>query len=232
MTSRAGLSDLHPARQHAFSGSVLLPRLTPLGWWFPERLLPIQDPAVLRAVVADLTAVIILVCTTHGIAVAQGGHGSYEPASNGSEGYPIAGYLPAQKLALLGDASFLADFRLRYPYLAGAMANGIGSVEIVEAMGRAGMLGFFGAAGLPLERVEAAIDRLQSSLGDLPYGFNLIHSPSEPDLEAGVVDLYLRRGVRRVCASAYLDLTLPVVRYRTAGIHRGPGGEVVAPNHL
>ena len=32
--------------------------------------------------------------------------------------------------------------------MSGAMANGIGSVEIVEAMGRGGMLGIFGAAGL------------------------------------------------------------------------------------
>jgi len=79
---------------------------------------------------------------------------------------------------------------LRYAYVAGAMANGIGSVDIVAAMSRAGMLGFFGAAGLGLERVEAAIDRLRADLGTVPsspFGFNLIHSPNEPDLEAAVV---------------------------------------------
>ena len=139
----------------------------------------------------------------------------------------VVGYLPACRLEHLGDPAFCAEHRLRYPYMSGAMANGIGSVEIVEAMGRAGMLGFFGAAGLPLAAVEAAIDRLERSLGRrVPYGFNLIHSPNEPDLEAAVVDLYLRRGVRLVEASAYLDLTLPVVRYRVHGIHRdacGPG---------
>src|SRR5262245_15650010 len=91
----------------------------------------------------------------------------------------------------LGDPSFLIDHGLRYPYLAGAMANGIGSVEIVEAMGRAGMLGFFGAAGLSLERIERAIDRLQGSLGASPFGFNLIHSPTEPGVEQAVVDLSL-----------------------------------------
>ena len=48
--------------------------------------------------------------------------------------------------------SFVADHRLRYPCMSGAMANGIGSVEIVEAMGRRGFLGVFGAAGLPLTR--------------------------------------------------------------------------------
>jgi PfaD family protein len=94
------------------------------------------------------------------------------------------------------------------------MANGIASVELVEAMARAGMAGFFGAAGLPPQRVEAAIDRLQASLGDLPHGFNLIHSPNEPDLEAELAELYLRKGVRLVEASAYLDLTPFIVRYR------------------
>ncbi len=143
-----------------------------------------------------------------------------------------AAYLPACRLEDLGDASFRADHRLRYAYVAGAMANGIGSVEIVEAMSRAGMLGFFGAAGLSLARIEAAIDRLSRSLGDAPRGFNLIHSPTEPEHENAVVDLYLRRGVRLVEASAYLDLTLPLVRYRTHGIHADAAGRVVTPNRV
>ncbi len=99
-------------------------------------------------------------------------------------------FVPACRLEDLGDASFRADHRLRFAYVAGAMANGIGSVEVVEAMSRAGMLGFFGAAGLPPARVEAAIERLSHSLGDAPHGFNLIHSPNEPDLENAVVNLY------------------------------------------
>ena len=114
----------------------------------------------------------------------------------------------------LGEASFKRDHRLKYAYLTGAMANGIASVELVEAMARAGMAGFFGAAGLPPQKVEAAIDRLQKSLGDLPHGFNLIHSPNEPDLEAEIAELYLRKGVKLVEASAYLDLTPMIVRYR------------------
>lgn len=141
-------------------------------------------------------------------------------------------YAPACRLEDLGDPTFCSDHRIRYPYLAGAMANGIGSADIVEAMGRAGMLAFFGAAGLPVTTVEAAIDRIQKNLGDTPYGFNLIHSPGEPSLERAVVDLYLRRGVRLVEASAFLDLTLPAVRYRVHGIRRDPSGKIVTPNHV
>jgi PfaD family protein len=141
-------------------------------------------------------------------------------------------FVPPFRLQDLGDPTFRTDHGLRYAYLAGAMANGIGSADIVEAMSRAGMLAFFGAAGLPVERVEAAIDRIARNLDDLPYGFNLIHSPNEPDVENAVVDLYLRRGVRLVEASAYLDLTPALVRYRLHSIHADPAGRIITPNRV
>ncbi|MBV8611351.1 MAG: PfaD family polyunsaturated fatty acid/polyketide biosynthesis protein [Singulisphaera sp.] len=145
----------------------------------------------------------------------------------------VAGYVPPCRLEHLGDRSFRAEHRVRFPYISGAMANGIASCEIVEAMGRAGLLGIFGAAGMAPSAVEAAIERLGRTLGPShAYGFNLIHSPNEPELEAAVVALYLRRGVRLVEASAYLDLTLPVVRYRVLGISRDASGRVVPANRI
>ncbi len=145
----------------------------------------------------------------------------------------VLGYLPPVNPEQIGSASFRRDHGLKYAYVSGAMANGIGSVEIAEAMGKAGMLGIFGAAGLPIPRVEAAITRLQSSLGNSsPFGFNLIHSPNEPDLESAVVDLYLKHQIRLVEASAYLDLTSQVVRYRAAGLRREPSGTIVADNKV
>jgi trans-AT polyketide synthase/acyltransferase/oxidoreductase domain-containing protein len=146
--------------------------------------------------------------------------------------HPWLGFAPACPPECLGDPAFLSAHGLRYAYVAGAMANGIGSVEIVVAMGESGMLGFFGAGGLGLDRVEAAIDKVQQALGNRPYGFNLLHAPNEPDHEMATVELYLRKGVHLVEAAAYLDLTLPLVRYRMAGIHRGPDGFAVAPNRV
>ncbi|HKU69697.1 MAG TPA: PfaD family polyunsaturated fatty acid/polyketide biosynthesis protein [Burkholderiales bacterium] len=140
--------------------------------------------------------------------------------------------MPALKPENLGDEAFRRDHQLRYAYAAGAMANGIASTRLVAEMGRAGMLSFFGAAGLGLKSVEAAIDEITGTLPDAPYGFSLIHSPNEPELEAGVVSLYLRRGIRLVEASAYLQLTLPVVRYRVSGIRRDADGRIVAPNRV
>jgi trans-AT polyketide synthase/acyltransferase/oxidoreductase domain-containing protein len=199
-----------------------------LGWWTPTQG-PAEsgDTAIERALRRLGEPLYLLDDGVATSGVATFGVDQPDPLAK-----PIRAWVPPIAPESLGDPAFRSTHGVRYAYVVGEMANGIASAEIVEASGRAGLLGFFGAAGLPLERVEAAIDRIQRTLGDLPYGFNLIHSPSEPDLEAAIADLYLRRGVTRVCASAYLDLTLPVVRYRTAGIRRGPSGEVIAPNHL
>src|SRR5437588_4275410 len=49
-------------------------------------------------------------------------------------------YVPALPVEQLGDAEFRAAHGLRYAYVTGAMANGIGSSDLVEAMSRAGMV--------------------------------------------------------------------------------------------
>lgn len=146
----------------------------------------------------------------------------------------LLGTLPPLYPEWLGDRGFCEAHALRFPYVAGAMANGIATVEIVVAMARSGMLGFFGAAGLPLPRIERALDELQAQLDPerLPFGMNLIHSPHELQLEAGAVDLYLRRGVRRVSASAYMDLTPMVVHYAASGLSLDEHGRVQRKNFL
>lgn len=209
-----------------------VPREPLLGWRFPERRVPLDDLGALRPLLGNFGEPVFFVHTPEGIEAAIGGHGANSAPSNGSEGFPIVAYVPAVDLSSLGDAGFIAEHGLRYPCLSGAMANGIGSVAVVEAMSRAGMLGFFGAAGLSLARIEAAIGQLHASLGDRPFGFNLIHSPNDPDHENATAELYLRSGVRLIEASAYLDLTLPVVRYRLHGIHRDSAGRVVTPNKV
>ncbi|WP_370543382.1 PfaD family polyunsaturated fatty acid/polyketide biosynthesis protein [Geobacter sp. OR-1] len=130
----------------------------------------------------------------------------------------------------LGSLEFCADLGIRFPYLGGSMAKGISSVEMAIELGKAGMLGFFGAAGLPLATVEAAIDRLMAA--GVPFGINLIHSPQEPDLEQALAELYIRKGVRLVEASAFLALSLPLVRYRVHGIRRRPDGSIETPNRI
>ncbi len=144
---------------------------------------------------------------------------------------PLLAWVPALPPERLGDPSFQMVYGTRYSYVAGEMANGIGSAEMVIAMAKAGMIGFFGSGGLSTERVRTAVERIQSELGDLPYGFNLIHSPQDPRQEQALVDLYLEKGVRTVCAAAFMSLTPAVVHYRAAGLSRN-GSEIHVSNRL
>lgn len=155
--------------------------------------------------------------------------------ANGAPGtWPLVASLPPLYPEWLGDRSFCEVHGVRFPYASGAMANGIASTRLVAEMARNGFLGFFGAAGLSLARVEAAVDELQRELdpGSLPWGSNLIHSPSEPALEEAVADLYLRRGVRRVEASAYMALTPAVVRLAASGLTQDPAGRIQRRHHV
>lgn len=145
---------------------------------------------------------------------------------------PALAALPAMFPEWLGDRSFNETHRTRFPYVTGAMANGIATTRLVIEAARAGCLGFFGAAGLSRPVVAAAIDELIAALGesDATWGCNLIHSPQEPALEAAVADLYIDRGVRRVSAAAYMSLTPAIVRYAYHGVHLDTHGVVQRPN--
>jgi len=201
-------------------------------WWSPNGTPPVTDDLALSRAITRLHEPLLLVEKEGEMAVASGGSLNFSRESTAIGGFSVAGYVPAFTPENLGDPAFSRDHRLRYAYVAGAMANGIASARLVEEMARGGMLGIFGAAGLSLERVEAAVDQLARAIPDLPHGFNLIHSPNEPELETGVVALYLRRGIRLVEASAYLRLTLPVARYRVSGIKRDAEGRIVTPNRI
>lgn len=210
----------------------LTPPPSLLGWWSSDGTPLAIDPASINEAINDLQQPLYIVSTTQGLALARGGRGAIGPEPHTAQAYPVVGFVPPIHPENLGNPSFCNDHGVRYPYVSGGMAAGIGSADIVEALGRAGMMGIFGAAGLGLPRVEAAIDRIQANIPGKPYGFNLIHSPHDPSLERGVVELYIQRGVMLAEASAFLDLTINVVRFRTHGIHRGANGEIVTPNRV
>jgi trans-AT polyketide synthase, acyltransferase and oxidoreductase domains len=126
----------------------------------------------------------------------------------------------------LGDASFCSAHGVKFAYVAGAMANGIASEEMTIALGKAGILGSFGAGGLTPDRIEASIHRIQQALPLGPYAFNLIHSPSEAAIERRAVELYISRGVKTIEASAFLNLTASVVYYRVSGLQLDTTGQI------
>ena len=205
----------------------------PLGWWQPAQdRLATGEQALLDAI-NRVTHPLFLINHHGNLAISQAGNitiGNKEPS--GSDVLPLIGYAPALHPKELGDPQFKETHNLRYAYVVGAMANGITSVEMVEETGRNGMIGFFGAAGLLPDEIEAAIDLLQDRMRSRPFGINLIHSLTDPELEAATVDLYIRRGIKLISASAYLDLTLPLVYYRVNGIHRDNKGQVICPGKI
>jgi len=148
------------------------------------------------------------------------------------EGEEMTAYTAALPIESLGDDDFKKDHGTRYAYYAGAMANGIASEELVIALGQAGFLCSFGAAGLVKSRVESAINAIQTALPNGPYAFNLIHSPNEAALEKSNVDLFLHYGVHTVEASAYMALTEHIVRYRVAGLSSDSDGTIIRKNRV
>jgi PfaD family protein len=169
--------------------------------------------------------------------IVAGGPGGGMGVATGGEAdgddWRLAGTLPPLYPEWLGERGFAAAHGVRFPYVAGEMANGIATTGMVIALARAEMMGFFGAAGLAPHRVELAVKELDSALGDgASWGVNLIHSPAEPALEERVADLLLRHGVRRISASAYLDITPAVARCATAGLRLDRDGAIVRPVRL
>ena len=141
-------------------------------------------------------------------------------------------FLPSIGMETLGDKRFKERHGLIYPYVAGAMANGISSATMVKTMAENGMMGFLGAGGLSLERIEENIIDLKESLGDKPFGFNLIHSLGDPDHEMATVKLYLKHQIRLISAAAFMRMTLPLVYYRVKGIFRDHTDSIIAPNRI
>ena len=187
----------------------------------------------LPAAIAMVRKPIYVVDHSGQTAVAHRGAMTWERAAGpAGQHLPLIAYVPPLHPAELGDAGFKRDLGIKYAYVVGAMANGITSVEMVAAAGKAGMVGFFGAGGLSLEQIEQAIDRLDAYAGVFPYGFNLIHNPSDMNLEMATAELYIRKKISLISASAYLGLTLPLVYYRIKGIHRTEDGRIICPNRI
>ncbi|HEX4950815.1 MAG TPA: PfaD family polyunsaturated fatty acid/polyketide biosynthesis protein [Blastocatellia bacterium] len=206
-----------------------------LAFWSPEGSRPpLFFPAEFAAASEQFRhpVVVLRELSSGHIGLGWGGRLHNSPA--GKETYQLLATLPALYPEWLGDRTFAETHHVRFPYIAGEMANGIATTQMVIAMARAGMLGFFGAAGLAAPRVAAALDELQATLDPegLSWGINLIHSPAEPILEEKVAEMFIQRGVARVCASAYMSLTLPLVQYACSGLHVDEMGAIQRKHYV
>lgn len=129
----------------------------------------------------------------------------------------------------LGSRAFCEAFALRHPYVTGAMYKGIASADLVIRMAGAGMLSFLGAGGLSLEMVESEIQRIRAAVPkDAPFGVNFISHLQRPHLEEALTDCLLRNAVKIIEASAFMEVTPALVRYRAKGLSQTGRGVQVA----
>ncbi len=198
-------------------------------WQGPTQSLILEKSAIYSGLL-DLSQPLFILANNQGTALSHDRPSSYLNGKT-AEWY-LAASAPSLLPETLGDPNFCQWYGTRYAYYGGAMANAIASTAMVIALGKAGFLGSFGAAGMVAPRLEAAIQEIQAALPNGPYMFNLINSPNEPAMERHAVELYLQHNVTAIEASAYLDLTIPLVHYRVAGFGLSPTGEIKIRNRV
>jgi len=225
------VTDASFASETHFSSNSSLPPVNAIGWWVPDlsnsKDSVISSEEALRRIHQPIFVVNEsgkLNFTSTGSAIIGD-----KPDSACS---PLVGFIPRLKLQEMGDSTFCQDYSIRFPYMAGSMANGIASTHLVKAMANSDLLASFGAAGLSINEIESAILELKQSIPEKTYAFNLIHAPNEKGHEDAVVDLYLKHRINLIEASAYLKLTAAVVRYRVSGIHQDESGNIIVPNRI
>lgn len=197
---------------------------TALGWQGDS--VPARGAGEWARAVHDVGRPVYVVRTPDGPAVAGDGTVSADPR------FPLLAAAGPVDPAGLGSATFREDYGLRAAYMAGAMAGGIASAELVIALARAGYLASYGAAGQLPDQIERSVEQIQEAVGGATFAVNLIHSPSEAALEEHLVEVLLRRQVHLVEASAFLELTAPLVRYRLSGAREDGWGGVHVPNRI
>ena len=158
--------------------------------------------------------------------------GNDPPATHPGE--RLSGMLPPIYPEWLGDRGFALAHGARFPYVVGEMARGIATPEMVVAAAEAGLVGFFGSAGLSIEDVDAALGTIQARLGPARanWGANLIHSLHDPEAELTFAQLALARGLKAVSASAFMRLSPAIVLLAAKGLTRGPAGQIIRPRHV
>ena len=136
---------------------------------------------------------------------------------------PSSGEVGASQL---GSPAFRQDYEVGLAYVAGAMVKGIASVDVVSRLANSGMLAFYGSGGMAIDQIDWAIDQIKAAAPGRLFGVNLLHNPEQPGAEMALVDLLLSKGVRAIEASAFMELSAAVVRYRLSGAYEDAEGRV------
>lgn len=203
------------------------PPATVFGWQGRPHSLP-QSPARMAELLQKLSQPLYVLDIEGNLVLEEQG----TPVKDEAQAVRCVGMVNPCLPDMLGSKEFCQAYGVNSAYYAGAMANGINSVEMVLAMGQAGLLSAFGSGGLSAERVSQAIDRLSEGLPNGPFAINLLHNPANPDWEMQCIRHCLDKHVRVVEASAYINLSAAIVCYRAAGLQRCSDGSIQATNKI
>ena len=151
-------------------------------------------------------------------------NGTAQPQS----GERLIGVLPPVFPEYLGEQAFRERHGARFAYIVGEMARGIATPQMVICAARAGLIGFYGSAGLSIPEIERSLGEIRAALGSQArnWGANLIHSPHEPNAELAFAELAIRCAVPLVSASAFMRLSSAIVWLAAHGLQRQANGQI------
>ncbi len=150
--------------------------------------------------------------------------------NNGS--IQCVGYLPNIFKTSFGSQNFLKEFDVKYAYMAGSMANEISSPAMVIAFAKNDLLCSLGTGGLSLEKIEADILEIKNNVSGKPFCCNILNAPQEPEKEQKLIDLYIKHNINIVEASAFINLSEPLVYYRLNGLKKDENGNIIVKHHI
>jgi len=127
----------------------------------------------------------------------------------------------------LGSQSFKEDYGVDYAYVTGSMYKGIASKGMVVRMAKANMLAFLGTGGMSLQLISQNLDDIQSQLTNKQtFGANLLHNIENEQLEFNKVELFIEKKVKNIEASAFLQVTKPLVYFLATGLEEDENGHI------
>lgn len=133
----------------------------------------------------------------------------------------------------LGSSDYRKRYKVKYAYAAGGMYKGVSSPELVIAMGKASLMSYLGAGGIPLQKIEEDIILIQKELTlDSPYGINVVYNMYSSERENKLIDLCLRYGVKNIEAAAYMQVTASLVKFRLKGLRKTASGAIISENNI
>lgn len=205
-----------------------------IGYWNAKQQEPVFAPPLFKKYLHEIRKPLHIVYHPEKKWLGLVNDGGVTSKPQNPHSLPLIASLPALYPEWLGDRSFLHVHKVRFPYVGGEMARGIASAELVIALAKAGFLGFFGSAGLSLDRLDKELKGLKEALDTkgLSWGINLIHSPNNLAMEEKVIECCLKYGVKRVSASAFMKLTPSIVHYLCKGLSRNSAGHIQRQNYV